>query len=255
MTEMGEYYGLKYINQDIFLYRSFGKKVNNDIDLSNNSMLFKLLQKIDSSFILPLSKKNISFLINNLQIKKYDNILTSYEANILLTELLNLQLLVNAKIPNGLTHINFPKIFSNEDYNFDFPLPVRKVMFRPDICDICKRENIPQTEINIEWTDMDNFYGWYYCCDCKSRLIDYLQNTEAKKVWHLRNNNTVLIERSALDSNGCHIKEYWNIKSWLPIKIKVSSSDECKYALYCSNGDFYKYILIDDLLKLNPPNQ
>ena len=75
MTELGEYYGLTYKNQDIFLYRSFGRKVNNDIDLSNNSILFKLLQKIDSSFILPLSKKNISFLINNLEIKKYNDIL------------------------------------------------------------------------------------------------------------------------------------------------------------------------------------
>jgi hypothetical protein len=253
MGEFGEYYGLTCINQDTLLYRSFGRKVNNDIDLSNNSIFFKLLQKIDSSFILPLSKKNISFLIKNLEIQKYDDILTSSEANLLLKNILYLQLLVNAKIPSGLSHINFPKIFSSEDYNLDFPLPQRKVLFRPDICDICKRENIPQTEINIEWTDIDNFYGWYYCCDCENKLIEYLQNTEAKKVWHLRNIETVLIERSALDSNGCRIKEYWKIKSWLPIKIKDTSSDECKYALYCSNGDFYKYILIDDLLKLNPP--
>ncbi len=254
MGEFGEYYGLTFKNQDTFLYRSFGRKVNNDIDLSDNSIFFKLLQKIDSSFILPLSKKNISFLINNLEIQKYNDILTSNEANILLTEIHKLQLLINAKIPNGLSHINFPKIFSNEDYNLDFPLPQRKVMFRPDICDICKRENIPKTEINIEWTDIDNYYGWYYCCDCKNKLMEYLQSTEAKKVWHLRNNNNVLIERSALDNNGNHVREYWNIQSWLPVKVKNKYSDECQYALYCSNGDFYKYILIDDLLKLNPPN-
>ncbi len=252
MSQLGEYYRLNYINEDVFLCRSFGDKIQGDIDLSDKSIICILLQKIDESFTLPLPKKKILFLIDNLKIEKYENILTTNEANTLLFELINLQLLVNAKIPHGLSYINFPKVFSNDDFNFDFPPPVRKVMFRPDICDICKCENIPKTEINIEWTDLDNYYGWYYCFDCKDHLMEYLQNTESKKIWYLRDRETVLIERSALDCYGNHIKENWKICSWLPKKVKDKISGEYKESLYCSNGDFYKYIFIDDLLKLNP---
>jgi hypothetical protein len=252
MSQVGEYYRLNYINEEIFIFRTFGEKISGDLDLSTESIFFKLLQKIDVSLTLPLSKKKILFLIDNLQIEKYENILTTNEASILLFELNNLQLLVNAKIPYGLSYINFPKVFSNDDYSIEFPLPVRKVMFRPDICDICNRENIPDTEINVEWTDPDNYYGWYYCNDCKDRLMEYLQNSDTQKIWHLRENETILIERSSLDSDGNQIKEHWRIRSWLPKKVIDKISGEYKEALYCSNSEFYKYIFIDDILRLNP---
>jgi hypothetical protein len=84
--------------------------------------------------------------------------------------------------------------------------------------------------------------------------MEYLQNTEAKKIWHLRDRETILIERSALDTYGNHVQEHWSIRSWLPKKIIDKISGECKETLYCTNGDFYKYIFIDDILRLNPIN-
>ena len=142
MDELGEYYRLININNEIFISRTFGKKIEGDIDLSNESLFSKLLHKIDESITLPLSKKTILLLIENLKIEKYENILNVEEASILFIELNKLQTLVNAKIPEGLSYINFPKVFSNTDYIYDFPPPVRKVMFDPLVCDICKQKKI-----------------------------------------------------------------------------------------------------------------
>ena len=82
--------------------------------------------------------------------------------------------------------------------------------------------------------------------------MEYLQNTDSKRIWHLRDRKTVLIERTALDEYGNHIKEQWKILSWLPKKVKDKLNNDYKEALYCTNGDYYKYIFIDNLLELNP---
>lgn len=250
--EIGEYYRLIKINDEIFISRTFGNKIDGDIDLSNKSLFSNLLQKIDDSVTLPLDKKTIILLIENLRIEKYEDILSVEEASILFIELNRLQTLINAKIPEGLSYINFPKVFSNKDYNYDFPPPVRKVMFDPLVCDICKQKKNSDSEISVEWTDPDNFYGWYYCHNCKDNLMKYLQNTDSKRIWYLRDRKNILIERSALDENNNHIIEEWRIISWLPKKVKDTITNEFKDALYCSNGDLYKYILIDNILKLNP---
>lgn len=142
MEDFGEYYRLININNEIFISRTFGRKIDGDIDLSNKSLFFTLLQKIDESITIPLAKKTILLLIENLKIEKYENILSLEEASILFIELNRLQKLINAKIPEGLSYINFPKVFSSTDYNYDFPPPVRKVMFDPLVCDICKQKKI-----------------------------------------------------------------------------------------------------------------